>query len=259
MASMLTDCSSDTTSYTFSISKVVFSPPYPNTLFHGEYVDLTFDYSTNYPHDFHIEIIPFTNGLPSYNHTDSKSTYSTKSGSGEGFISIREDEEEPSFGQVNVEQIRFMFEDIEHETLYVTFKDVDYTFTTRWIKVNAVTHVKKSPDVDWKIALIAYRWNDNIFEVEMEITNEGTKPLVWDGNSLSEDYPVFACRDQYGMVVTHGDEGLWYQDEDYVIGEDKYGVLKFEGLSGQVTLGLGNNSPLSGLNYTRSLFEWSNP
>ena len=74
LASILTGCSSDTTSYTFSISNIVFSPPSPSNMAYGAHVEITYDYSTNFPYDFRIRVEPYTDESLSEN-SDSVGTF----------------------------------------------------------------------------------------------------------------------------------------------------------------------------------------
>ena len=135
LASMLTGCSSDTTSYTFSISNIVFSPPSPSNLTYGDNVEITYDYSTNFPYDFSIMVEPYTDGSLSEN-SDSVGTFLHPKAGGEhgsiitrvghGWVSI---DSKGQTGSSIVDQIHFLITDEDDiALLYEIFADVNYTF-----------------------------------------------------------------------------------------------------------------------------------
>ena len=135
LASILTGCSSDTTSYTFSISNIVFSPPSPSNMAYGAHVEITYDYSTNFPYDFRIRVEPYTDGSLSEN-SDSVGTFlhpkagrehgSITTRVGHGWLSI--DSKGPS-GSSIVDQIHFLITDEDDIVLlYEIFMDVNYTY-----------------------------------------------------------------------------------------------------------------------------------
>jgi hypothetical protein len=108
---------------------------------------------------------------------------------------------------------------------------------------------------DFKVRTTGYGWKDgNIFEIDLTITNETTRPLFWDSESVGYYYPVIACQDEFGTVVIHTSEGFWYQDKEYYPEESRSGRLRFEGVHGHIMLGIAGNSPYYGsLNWNTEL------
>jgi hypothetical protein len=97
---------------------------------------------------------------------------------------------------------------------------------------------------DYKIRTTGYGWkDDNIFEIDLTITNETTTPLLWNAESVGYYYPVIVCKDESGSVIMHTPEGFWYQDEEYYPEESRSGRLRFEGVHGHIMLEIAGNSP----------------
>lgn len=139
LVSILTGCSSDTvtqTPYTFSISNIVFSPLSPRSnMAYGSHVEITYDYSTNFPYDFRIRVEPYTDGSLSEN-SDSVGTFLHPKAGGEhssiitrvghGWVSI---DSKGQSGSSIVDQIHFLITDEDDiALLYEIFADVNYTF-----------------------------------------------------------------------------------------------------------------------------------